>query len=146
MAALRMGSTLVAGRLAFPTVSAPLFQTRGYRKHYLDAPVRDPLAPKAFPNAGESFGRLFTHSKGRSIVCSSNPAGAYSGLQRVLEESKVRAVVRYQERFEKPSEKRRRKKREMWWRTYMRFVKEQVQVAQDLKLRTKIAKQTYDNI
>ncbi|KAJ3394528.1 Flap-structured DNA-binding and RNA-binding protein [Lobulomyces angularis] len=75
-------------------------------------------------------------SLGRSIkVKGTNITQAYFDLKRVLEESKVRETVRYQERFERPTDKRRRKKKESNFRQYMKHMKKQITLAHDLKKR-----------
>ena len=73
---------------------------------------------------------------GRSVTVSRNtPAIAYARLKVILDESKVRQTVRAQERFERKTDRRRRKRDEREWKAYMKVVKQRVDVAWNLKQR-----------
>ncbi|KAJ3017624.1 hypothetical protein HKX48_003448 [Thoreauomyces humboldtii] len=103
-------------------------QSRGYKPHTWDKEDR--------------FG-----DRGRSVRCVGDRATqAYFRLRDIVQESKLREQVRLQERFERNPEKRRRKRKEKEWRTYMKVVKKRVQIAFDLKKRTAIERENYNDI
>ncbi|TPX51037.1 hypothetical protein SeLEV6574_g00538 [Synchytrium endobioticum] len=54
--------------------------------------------------------------------------------------------IRYQERFERKHDKKRRKRQESHWRKYMGFVKGEVKKAWSLKRRTLLEEENYRNI
>ncbi|TPX72631.1 hypothetical protein SpCBS45565_g00188 [Spizellomyces sp. 'palustris'] len=115
-------------RLAALTLSNQADQNRSYRRH-------------TFDTLNHSTGQ------GRSVrVTAVNPTQAYFKLRDIIQESRLNELVRSQERFERNTDKRRRKRKEKEWRTYMRHVKKQVQIAFDLQNRTKIEKETYKDI
>ncbi len=76
-------------------------------------------------------------SCGRSVVCRTvnNPSTAYNELRSILKDANVRQTVRYQERFERPTDMRRRKKKESKFRIYMAHMKKQIRMAYGLKRR-----------
>ena len=76
-------------------------------------------------------------SRGRSVSVTRNTtvSSAYYKLKSVLDESKVRTLVKYQERFERRHDRRRRKLQETHWRKYMNYVKGEVKQAWSLKKR-----------
>jgi hypothetical protein len=65
----------------------------------------------------------------------SSVAAAYSKLRNILQESKVRETVKFQERFERRHDKKKRKRNAAEWRQYMAFLKKQVQMAKDLEFK-----------
>lgn len=74
---------------------------------------------------------------GRSVpVKGRNVAGAYAQLREILSESKVRDVVRAQERHERVHDKKRRIKKQKLFDDYLVFMKKKVELAFDLKRRT----------
>ncbi|KAI8617010.1 hypothetical protein BC830DRAFT_145983 [Chytriomyces sp. MP71] len=86
-------------------------------------------------------------SFGRSVpVRGYSPAFAYFQLKDILVQSKVRETVRYQEWHESNPEKRRRKRKQADWRSYMEFVKKQVVLAKDLAKREKLERENYKDI
>ncbi|KAJ3190188.1 hypothetical protein HDU85_000479 [Gaertneriomyces sp. JEL0708] len=64
----------------------------------------------------------------------------------MTDESNIRSIVRSQERFEKKSDKRRRKKAESEWRVFVKSVRKRVRVAYELKKRTREEIKGYDAI
>jgi hypothetical protein len=73
-------------------------------------------------------------TSGRSVVVPfNNPMLAYAKLKQVLNDSKLRELVQGQERFEKPHDKRRRKRKEAEWKMYMAHVKSSCEKAMELK-------------
>ena len=69
-------------------------------------------------------------STGRSVcVVGISVLSAYKRLKDILQESNFREVVKRQERFERPCDIRRRKKREREWKTFMTHVKDKVNLA-----------------
>ncbi|KAI8842558.1 peptidase family S49-domain-containing protein [Chytridium lagenaria] len=75
-------------------------------------------------------------SQGRSVSAHGIPVSmAYFKLKSVLQESRVRDVARYQERFERNHDKKRRKTKQAEWRKYLAHVKSQVSKAKDLTFR-----------
>jgi hypothetical protein len=63
-------------------------------------------------------------ASGRSVnVTGSSPIPAYQKLKDILFESKFVNVVRNQERFERPCDIRRRKRKEQEWKTFMNHVR-----------------------
>ncbi|KAI8921171.1 hypothetical protein DFJ77DRAFT_506819 [Powellomyces hirtus] len=113
----------------FPTTPlATLSQQRFYRRHTYET-LSHP------------------HGTGRSVQTTGDRATqAYFRLRDVVQESKLREIVRAQDRFERSTDKRRRKRKEKEWKAYMRVVKKRVAVAFDLKNRTTTAKRLYDDI
>ncbi|TPX33100.1 hypothetical protein SmJEL517_g03919 [Synchytrium microbalum] len=88
-----------------------------------------------------------TESRGRSVAVKSNSVTqAYYKLKSILDESKVRQTVRYQERFERKHDRKRRKLGETHWRKYMSYVKGSVKKAWSLKRRTLLEEQTYRDL
>jgi len=74
---------------------------------------------------------------GRSVVVrGTNVVGAYSQLRDILNESKVRDVVRAQQRHERIHDKKRRIKKQILFDDYLRFMKKKVELAYDLKRKT----------
>ncbi|KAJ3152424.1 hypothetical protein HDU86_005604 [Geranomyces michiganensis] len=105
-----------------------LQQSRSYRRHTFETLVHE-------------------GGSGRSVMTYADKAAqAYFRLRDVVQESRLRETVRTQERFERNCDKRRRKKKEKQWRTYIRVVKKRVQVAWDLKNRTLRQKEVYEDI
>ncbi|KAI8591280.1 hypothetical protein BDZ88DRAFT_412000 [Geranomyces variabilis] len=110
-----------------PQWPAPL-QARAYRRHTFETLVHE-------------------GGSGRSVMTYADKAAqAYFRLRDVVQESRLRETVRAQERFERNSDKRRRKKKEKQWKAYMRVVRKRVQVAWDLKNRTARQKEVYEDI
>ncbi|KAI9012987.1 hypothetical protein BC832DRAFT_275460 [Gaertneriomyces semiglobifer] len=81
-----------------------------------------------------------------SIRVTSSPAVAFRQLRAMTDESNIRSIVRSQERFEKKSDKRRRKKAESEWRVFVKSVRKKVRVAYELKKRTREEIKGYDAI
>lgn len=78
----------------------------------------------------------FTNT-GRSVtVKGSNVVGAYAQLRDILNESKVRDVVRAQQRHERTHDKKRRIKKQRLFDDYLGFMKKKVELAYDLKRKT----------
>ena len=76
------------------------------------------------------------HSLGRSVVVQGiNANRAYNNLNRTLKNCRLLEIVRYQQTFEKPSDKRRRKRKESQFKGFMRVMKKQVDLAHDLRKR-----------
>ncbi|KAJ3218196.1 hypothetical protein HDU67_006458 [Dinochytrium kinnereticum] len=71
---------------------------------------------------------------------------AYFKLKTVLQESRVREMARYQERFERNHDRKRRKQKQAEWRKYLAFVKSQVSEAKDLSFRAYLERKTYQDI
>ncbi len=98
-------------------VNCCLTQMRGYRAHAL---IQDDRI-----------------SRGRSIAVQGKAGApelnAYSRLRNVLTESKVRDIVRSQERHERKHDEKRRKKKEKLFRDYLQFMKKKIDLAYDLK-------------
>ena len=77
-------------------------------------------------------------SRGRSIaVLSKRDSGgelaAYARLRNVLNESKVRDIVRSQARHERKHDEKRRKKKEKVFNEYLQFMKKKIDMAYELK-------------
>jgi ribosomal protein S21 len=73
-------------------------------------------------------------SAGRSILVMNNsPIQAWATLKNIIQKSNLRSTIKAQERFEKPHDMRRRKKRERLWRVYRQHVDEMVRKAISLK-------------
>lgn len=60
------------------------------------------------------------------MVTGSSPIPAYNRLREILQESKFREVVKNQERFERPCDIRRRKRKEKEWKYFMNHVRQKV--------------------
>ncbi|KAJ3104191.1 hypothetical protein HDU97_009446 [Phlyctochytrium planicorne] len=71
---------------------------------------------------------------------------AYFRLKSVLQESRIREIARYQERFERNHDRKRRKQKQAEWRQYMEHVKSQVTLAKDLSFRTYLERKNYRDI
>ena len=56
------------------------------------------------------------------MVTGISPLPAYQKLKEILHESKFMNVIRNQERFERPCDIRRRKRKEVEWKTFMNHV------------------------
>lgn len=82
-------------------------------------------------------------SIGRSVKVTGNPNRAYALLRDIVNESKLRMVVRAQQRFESKPDKRRRKRKDQDWEKYMNGVKKNVIKAFELKHKTEIEKRNY---
>ena len=79
-------------------------------------------------------------SLGRSIIVKNNAvSGAFRQLRQVITDSRLREISRYQERFERPTDKRRRKKKEGLFKKYIEFKRAQISKAFDLKKQGKDA-------
>ena len=78
-------------------------------------------------------------SRGRSIaVPTKRESGggelaAYARLRNVLNESKVRDIVRAQSRHERKHDEKRRKKKEKLFNEYLQFMKKKIEMAYELK-------------
>ena len=59
----------------------------------------------------------------------------YFRLRRILEDSNAHGIVRYQARFERKHDKKRRKRKEKEFRIFVNHVKTQVKKAFDLERR-----------
>lgn len=69
-------------------------------------------------------------SLGRSVMVTGlSPIPAYQKLKDILYESKFVNVVKNQERFERPCDIRRRKRKEKEWKTFMQHVRTKVKQA-----------------
>ncbi|KAJ3342916.1 hypothetical protein HDU93_000575 [Gonapodya sp. JEL0774] len=75
-------------------------------------------------------------SYGRSIyVTNDQPMLALAKLRAVVNESKIREILRRQREFEKPTDMRRRKKKEAKHRYFLAVLRERVRLAHLLKQR-----------
>jgi ribosomal protein S21 len=78
----------------------------------------------------------FNESAGRTVVVKNgNVADATFNLRSILIESRIKETSKYQERFERPTDKRRRKKKMAKYKQYVQFMKGQVGLAYNLKQR-----------
>ncbi|KAJ3110246.1 hypothetical protein HDU96_006771 [Phlyctochytrium bullatum] len=121
--------TITPNTLSIPTFARqnPFeLQCRGYKVHM-------------YPKSGREHGRSVAVG-GMSLSM------AYRKLRDVLSESRVRETVRYQERFERNHDKKRRKRKQAEWRKYLTHVKTQVTKAKDLSFRNYIERKTYIDI
>ncbi len=87
-------------------------------------------------------------SRGRSVVVNNNNgvAQAYAKLRDILNESKVRETVRYQQYFERKHDLKRRKKNEALFRHYLVFMQKNIKRANDLKKKNQIEQNNYEPI
>lgn len=106
-------------------ISEILSQSRNYRKHTWQFSDED---------------------SGRSVKVTGNPNRAYANLRNIVNESHLRATARAQMRFESKPDKRRRKRKDKDWATYMAGVKSNVKKAFELKNRTESEKKNYNEL
>ncbi|KXS19597.1 hypothetical protein M427DRAFT_29025 [Gonapodya prolifera JEL478] len=110
-------------------------QYRGRFSKSKSTPAEPKPAPK--PELSRSSRLAFQNvSIGRSIlVQSDNPVTAYMKLREVVDSSRLRDIVRRQREYEKPTDFRRRKKKEAKHRFFLRVLSEKVRLAHLLKKR-----------
>jgi ribosomal protein S21 len=111
--------------------------TRGFRAHICDDKIY-------------SFGRsIIVRNQNVTSVFPLhrliNPQ-AYSQLKNVLVESKLRETVKYQERFERPTDKRKRKKNEGIYNRFLDYKRRQIRKAYALNDKEKIDAENYVQI
>jgi hypothetical protein len=120
----KMSKVQLSSQFTSP-ISAILSQSRNYRKH------------------NWQFG---DEDAGRSVKVTGNPNRAYANLRNIVNESRLRATARAQMRFESKPDKRRRKRKDKDWATYMAGVKSNVKKAFELKNRTESEKKNYKQL
>ncbi|TPX75539.1 hypothetical protein CcCBS67573_g03208 [Chytriomyces confervae] len=116
--------------MVMPTLASTAInsmQTRSYRPH------TPPML--SFKNTGRSV-----------PVRGLSASFAYFQLKEILNESKVRETVRFNEWHERKHDKKRRKRKQADWRKYLEFVKEQVVLAKDLDKRSRIQYANYKHL
>ncbi|KAJ3042606.1 hypothetical protein HK097_001968 [Rhizophlyctis rosea] len=114
------------------TLPSNLTQLRTFKKHTWDS---------------DHIGGTGTRSRGRSVVVGNRgPTEAYFQLRRILDESDARGLVRYQSRFERKHDKKRRKRREKEFKLFLGHIKTEVKKAFDLKNRSQIDAKQYKEI
>ncbi|KAI9209112.1 uncharacterized protein BJ171DRAFT_175427, partial [Polychytrium aggregatum] len=137
------------------TSALPHFRTPHHSRH-IHAPHQHTSAmlfPRLQPTTGFSVlkpvSRWFKpHYESRTVVVSENgnPNAAYSNFKNLIRTLKIRETVKYQERFERNHDKGRRIRKQKEWDKYIEYARKQVQLAIQLKVRTKIEKKNYDHI
>lgn len=86
-------------------------------------------------------------SMGRSILVRNTTInGAYRNLKNVLQDSKLRQVSKYQETFERPTDRRLRKKKEGIYNRFLDYKRRQVRKAYQLEEENRIANKEYEQI
>ena len=100
--------------------------------------VRSPLLQQICHYRAHVLNLQDTVSRGRSIAVPAKrdvggDLAAYARLRNILNESKIRDIVRSQSRHERKHDEKRRKKKEKLFNEYLGFMKKKIDLAYELK-------------
>ena len=109
------------------STASMLGQTRGFKKHQV-----------------EKLG----YSAGRSVLVHQGLSASQANykLRTILQESNFRHLVQSQKRFIPNPVRRRMKRKQRDWQTYLRTMRLRVKQAWDMKTKNEIEKKNYDHI